>query len=109
MESIFLNLVTNAIKYAQPGVPPIISIYSKVEDGKNQLVISDNGQGFDLEKAGNRLFGFHQKFHNHNHSDSKGIGLYLVHNHVTSLGGKITAESIVNKGTAFTITFRNDQ
>ncbi len=109
MESIFLNLVTNAIKYARPGVPPIISIYSKVEDGKNQLVIKDNGRGFDLEKIGNRLFGFHQQFHNQTNSDSKGIGLYLVHNHVTRLGGKITVQSVVDQGSAFTITFGNAQ
>ncbi|MEX2362973.1 MAG: ATP-binding protein [Balneolaceae bacterium] len=39
--------------------------------------------------------------------DSKGIGLYLVYNHITSLGGKITVESKVNKGTTFTLTFRD--
>lgn len=109
MESIFLNLLTNAIKYARPGVPPTISIYSKVEEGKIQLVVRDNGRGFDLEKIGNRLFGFHQQFHDQINNDSKGIGLYLVHNHVTNLGGKIGVESAMNKGTTFTITFRNDQ
>ncbi|MEQ8533661.1 MAG: ATP-binding protein [Imperialibacter sp.] len=49
------------------------------------------------------MFGLHQRFHNH--SDSKGIGLYLVHSHVTSLGGNIEVESEVNKGTRFTISF----
>ena len=57
-----------------------------------------------MEKVKDDIFGLHQKFHAH--ADSKGIGLYLVHNHVTSLGGKIKAESTVNEGTKFTISFR---
>jgi signal transduction histidine kinase len=39
--------------------------------------------------------------------DSKGIGLYLVYNHITSLGGHITVESKVNEGTKFIISFKN--
>ncbi len=104
LESLFLNLITNAIKYARPGVTPVISIYS--EDGADvtRLVVADNGLGFDMEKVKDKLFGLHQKFHSH--SDSKGIGLYLVHSHVTSMGGKIDVESKVNEGTKFTISFR---
>src|SRR3989337_2294672 len=62
LESIFLNLITNAIK------------------DFNQLIVSDNGLGFDMEKVRDKIFGFHQTFHNLD--DSKGIGLYLVHTHV---------------------------
>ena len=105
LESIFLNLVTNAIKYAKPGQAPVISIYSKKSNGINQLIFSDQGQGFDMEKVKDKIFGFHQKFHDH--SDSKGIGLYLVYNHITSLGGKIAIESKVNEGTKFTISFKD--
>ena len=47
--------------------------------------------GFDIDKVKDRIFGPNQKFHEH--SDSKAIGLYLVHNHFTSLGGYITIES----------------
>ena len=105
LESIFLNLITNSIKYAQPGVLPIISITSNNRNGNNQVIYSDNGLGFDLEKVKDKIFGLHQKFHNH--IDSKGIGLYLVHNYITSLGGDITVESKVNQGTKFTITFNS--
>jgi len=104
LESVFLNLITNSVKYARPDSPPHISISSQRSNGVNRLIISDNGIGFDLEKVKDDIFGLHQKFHHH--TDSKGIGLYLVHSHVTSLGGKISVESRVNEGTTFTISFK---
>jgi PAS domain S-box-containing protein len=104
LESIFLNLITNSIKYARPEHLPVITIYSRKADGVDQLIFSDEGQGFDMDYVNDKIFGFRQKFHDHN--DSKGIGLYLVYNHVTSLGGKITIESEVNKGAKFIISFK---
>jgi len=105
LESIFLNLITNSIKYTRPNSPPVISIYTQNVDGVNQLIFTDEGQGFDMDKAKDKIFGFHQKFHNN--IDSKGIGLYLVYNHITSLGGKITIDSKVNEGAKFIISFKN--
>lgn len=105
MESVFLNLLTNSIKYARPDVPPVISITSRVLNGLQQLVYTDNGLGFDMEKVGGKIFGLNQKFH-HN-GDSKGVGLYLVYNHINNLGGKIAVDSEVDKGTTFTITFKS--
>lgn len=105
LESIFLNLMTNAIKYAQPGQPPEIFISSKKVNGTSQLVFSDKGIGFDMDQVKNKIFRMHQTFHDHN--DSKGIGLYLVHNHITSLGGQIHMESTLNKGTTFTLSFKD--
>ena len=105
LDSIFLNLITNSIKYANPNNAPIITISTHIEGGKKQLIYTDNGIGFDMEKVADKIFGLHQKFGNH--SDSKGIGLYLVHSHVTSLGGKISVTSELNKGTTFTITLKD--
>lgn len=106
LESIFLNLITNSIKYAKPGHAPIISIHSRKTDGIDQLIFSDKGIGFDMELVKDKIFGLHQKFNNH--IDSKGIGLYLVNNHVTSLGGKIDVESKINEGTTFIISFKKE-
>jgi PAS domain S-box-containing protein len=105
LESIFLNLITNAIKYARPGHAPHISISTKKENGITQLIVSDNGLGFDTEKIKDKIFGFRQKFHDH--SDSKGIGLYLVNNHLAALGGKIAVESQPNQGAKFIISFKD--
>lgn len=104
LESIFLNLITNSIKYAHPDRDPVITVTTKIKEGRKQLVFSDNGQGFDSEKQKDKVFRFRQTFHNH--KDSKGIGLYLVYNHITSLGGTISVESNINAGTTFTITFK---
>lgn len=105
MESVFLNLLTNAIKYARPDRLPEISIKSEKVNGRNHVIFADNGMGFDMEKVKDKIFGLHQKFHNN--IDSKGIGLYLVHNHITSLAGKISVESKVNEGAKFTMSFKD--
>ncbi|MDF3077589.1 MAG: sensor histidine kinase [Sphingobacteriaceae bacterium] len=105
LDSIFLNLITNSIKYARPGADAVITINSQVSDGVKQLVVSDNGLGFDIEKVKDRLYGLHQKFHHH--VDSKGVGLYLIYNHIVSLGGQIHLESEINKGATFTISFKD--
>lgn len=105
MESIFLNLITNSIKYAKPDAQPDIAIATKITNGAKQLIFSDKGLGFDMEKVKNKVFGLHQTFHNH--ADSKGVGLFLVYNHINSLGGHIEVESKVNEGVRFVITFKD--
>jgi PAS domain S-box-containing protein len=105
LKSIFLNLITNAIKYSKSDLLPVISIYTEIKDGRKQLIVSDNGIGFDMEEVKGKIFGLHQKFHNH--VDSNGIGLYLVYNHITNLGGNITVKSKVNQGAKFIVTFKD--
>lgn len=105
LESIFLNLITNSIKYSKPGLPPEICIASKRNNGVSQLIFTDNGQGFDMDKTKDKIFGFNQKFSDS--SDSKGIGLYQVYNHITSLGGKISVNSQPNEGAEFIISFKD--
>ncbi|WP_269225171.1 PAS domain-containing sensor histidine kinase [Flavobacterium eburneipallidum] len=105
LKSIYLNLITNSIKYSKPDTFPAITISSKKVNGKSQLIYSDNGLGFDMDKVRDKIFGLHQKFHNH--IDSNGIGLYLIYNHITNLGGRIEVESKINEGTKFTITFKD--
>ncbi|MDN3690549.1 PAS domain-containing sensor histidine kinase [Cyclobacterium jeungdonense] len=105
LESIFLNLITNSIKYSKPNVKPLIEIKSFVKNGTVKVSFTDNGLGFDMEQVKMKLFGFDQKFHSH--KESQGIGLYLVHAHVTALGGKIDVKSKPRQGTEFIISFPN--
>lgn len=104
LESVFLNLITNSIRYAQPGTPAHIEIKSSNVDNNIQLTVKDNGLGFDMKKVKDKIFGLNQKFHSH--EESKGIGLYLIHNQITKLNGIIDVVSEVNVGTKFTITFK---
>ncbi|CAM3515267.1 PAS domain S-box protein [Zobellia roscoffensis] len=105
MESIFLNLITNSIKYAKPHVFPEIRITTNQVNGESSFVFTDNGLGFDMDKVGHLVFNLNQRFHGT--KDSKGVGLYLVHSHITSLGGTINVDSEVNKGSTFTIKFKS--
>jgi len=104
LESIFLNLVTNSIKYAKPDCLPVVSIYTQKINGVSQLIVADNGLGFDMEKVKDKIFGLHEKFHSY--SDSRGIGLYLVYNYIINSGGQIAVESRINEGTTFAISFK---
>jgi light-regulated signal transduction histidine kinase (bacteriophytochrome) len=103
LESIFLNLLSNALKYRSEDRVPKISISSGIENGKGYLRFTDNGQGINLNRHGKKLFGLNKVFHRH--PDAKGIGLFLTKMQVEALGGSITAESEVNVGTTFIINF----
>ena len=105
LESIFLNLITNSIRYKNPDKSPEIKITSKQVKNGSILVFSDNGIGFNMDLVKDKIFGLHQKFHHH--PESRGIGLYLIHAQITSLGGTISVDSKINKGTIFTIEFKN--
>ncbi|PZX52147.1 PAS domain S-box-containing protein [Algoriphagus ratkowskyi] len=103
MESIILNLLTNAIKYRQQTKPPIVEVSCTQELGKTILKVKDNGKGIDLEKHGADLFGMYKTFHGN--SDAQGIGLFITKNQIEEMGGQIEVESKENVGTTFTVTF----
>ncbi|GAB1855243.1 hypothetical protein MHTCC0001_00760 [Flavobacteriaceae bacterium MHTCC 0001] len=103
LESIFLNLITNAVKYKHPDRNPIINLKTKVENSRPVLEISDNGLGIDLEKFGDKIFGMYKTFHYN--SDATGIGLFITKNQIEALNGEISVSSEVNVGTTFKIQF----
>ncbi len=73
-------------------------------DGAVILSISDNGLGIDLKRHQNNIFGLYQRFHSN--EDGIGLGLFIVKSQVISAGGSIEVNSEVDKGTIFSITFR---
>ena len=103
LDSILLNLFTNALKYSSPERALIVDISSKANNGQIELRFSDNGLGIDLERHGDKIFGMFKTFHKH--KDAKGIGLFITKNQVEAMGGNITVESKPNVGTTFTLTF----
>ena len=105
LESIFLNLLTNAIKYRHQDRQLIIKVKTKKEvDGRVRLIFSDNGVGMNMNYIKGKIFGLHQRFHNN--IDGKGMGLYLIHTQIAALGGTIEVESEEEVGTTFTIYFK---
>lgn len=105
-ESILLNLMTNSLKYKDDVRKLKIEISSKSKENNTIITFKDNGIGIDLERNKDKIFGLYQRFHDY--ADSKGLGLYLVKSQVESMGGTISVESEVNKGTSFKITFKNE-
>jgi len=105
LESILLNLLTNSIKYKSENKKSKITISANQIDDTVFLIFKDNGIGIDLVRNKDKVFGLYQRFHDF--PDSKGLGLYLVKSQVEAMGGSIGIESEVNKGTTFTLTFKN--
>ncbi|MCW3080441.1 ATP-binding protein [Segetibacter sp.] len=105
LESILLNLVTNAVKYSSPDRALEIKVKTKKTTDGVILYFADNGLGIDLQRYKDRIFGLYQRFHDH--ADSKGLGLYIVNSQIRVMGGEIDVESEVDKGTTFIITFKN--
>lgn len=102
-----MNLITNSIKYARPGIPPVINITSKKDGDGSRLYFKDNGIGFDMGKNGNKIFGLNQVFTDN--GNSNGIGLYLVKNYMNNVGGTISVSSQLNAGATFCLSFRHQQ
>jgi signal transduction histidine kinase len=69
------------------------------------LVFADNGIGFDAEKYKDRVCGLYQRFHDH--IEGQGIGLFIIRSQIAALGGMLHIESQVDKGTTFTIVFKD--
>ena len=107
IESILMNLMANSLKYKSENRKLKITISSKEIDNTVILSFKDNGIGIDLARNRDKVFGLYQRFHNY--PDSKGLGLYLVKSQIETMGGTIDIESEVNKGTTFTLTFKNKE
>ena len=101
--SIFFNLISNSIKYHRPGVSPVIEIESRRADNKVELLFRDNGLGIDLSTRRDQVFGLYKRFHPH--IEGKGVGLFITKTQVETMGGKISINSEVNKGSEFKLEF----
>jgi len=102
IQSILYNLISNAIKYKNDDVAPIINITAQKQGENLVLKVADNGLGMDLKSVGDKLFGLYKKFNFD--KEGRGLGLHMTKTQIESLGGRITVESQVNVGTTFTIT-----
>jgi PAS domain S-box-containing protein len=102
LESIFTNLVSNALKYRSE---ERLKVNIKSQTDADHVIISftDNGSGIDLERYRERLFGLYQRFHTE--QEGKGLGLFLIKSQIEALNGKIEVESQPGVGTTFILRF----
>ena len=104
LDSIILNLLTNAIKYRKPDVDPYITLKTYINK-KHHVVLEcrDNGIGIDLKQHGEKIFGLYKTFHQH--ADANGVGLFLIKIQIESQGGKVEVDSTPGLGTSFKVIF----
>jgi len=97
------NLISNAIKYQKPeSTEPIVKLAATVDTHKAVISVEDNGIGILSDHLSNifKMF-FRTKTNN---KPGTGIGLYIVKEALTRLGGNITVSSLYGEGTKFIIT-----
>jgi len=105
LQSVFHNLLLNAIKYRSPDRTPLIRFEAKKTAADTiTFTISDNGSGFDMERNKDKLFGIFKRFHAD--VQGSGVGLHIVKSIIDAYGGEITVDSIPGRGTTFEITLK---
>jgi PAS domain S-box-containing protein len=102
LNSIFYNLISNAIKYSNSKVNSFLEIsINKIDENTIKMKFHDNGIGIDLNMYKTQIFGMFKQFSSVR--DGKGLGLYLTKSQVEMLGGTISIDSVLNVGTTFEI------
>jgi signal transduction histidine kinase len=97
------NLIGNAIKFRRQGVPPRVLVDAVREKGSWLISVSDNGTGFDPDKA-EEVFQMFRRLHSHDEYPGTGIGLAICAKIVGRHGGRIWAESRPGVGSVFHFT-----
>lgn len=97
------NLIGNAIKYSSKSENPTIEVGQKTEASEVIYFVRDNGVGFDMAHY-EKLFGVFQRLHPVKEFEGTGIGLATCLKVVQKHGGRIWADSQVNKGATFYFT-----
>ncbi|HUR58396.1 MAG TPA: ATP-binding protein [Opitutaceae bacterium] len=104
MRQVFVNFISNALKYSRPRKPAIISVGTEVRDGLRMIYIQDNGVGFDM-KYKEKLFGVFQRLHGASEFEGNGVGLAMIARILHRHGGQAVAEGAVDRGATFRFTF----
>ncbi|HBY64527.1 MAG TPA: hypothetical protein DEH78_32305 [Solibacterales bacterium] len=101
LAAVFQNLLSNSLKYARPGTPPVVRVEAAATEGVCTFSVRDNGQGFEPRYA-EKIFGIFKRLHGAS-VPGTGIGLAIVKNIVERHGGTAWAEG--EPGAGATIYF----
>ncbi|MES2568238.1 MAG: ATP-binding protein [Bacteroidota bacterium] len=100
IEQVWVNLISNAVKYSAKKENPIIEIGAYRKDFEQIYYIKDNGEGFDMSYS-HKLFIVFQRLHSVIEFEGTGVGLAIAHRIITRHAGKIWAEGKKGEGACF--------
>lgn len=103
ISSLFQNLISNAIKFSEKGIHPIVTISCEERELDFKFKIQDNGVGIDAKNF-QEIFLIFKRLHNAQDYPGNGIGLAHCKKIVTIHNGNIWVESTLNKGSIFYFT-----
>jgi light-regulated signal transduction histidine kinase (bacteriophytochrome) len=103
MRQLFQNLIDNGLKFHLPEEKPIVKIRAKQMDEICQIIVEDNGIGFE-EKYLERIFTVFQRLHGRGQYEGTGVGLPICRKIAERHGGTITAMSAPGQGSTFVVT-----
>jgi PAS domain S-box-containing protein len=103
LKQVWLNLISNALKYTRKREGAELEIGSVRKSGSEAFFLRDNGTGFDMRYA-DKLFAVFQRFHRAEDYEGTGVGLAIVQRIVHRHGGKIWADAALDRGATFYFT-----
>lgn len=107
MKVVYLNLMTNALKFSSREQEPVIHLGFQQEPAKVIYFVKDNGVGFDMQFA-DKLFGVFERLHSSREFDGTGVGLATVQRIIHRHGGRVWAEAAPNEGATFYFTLQGE-